>query len=261
MDGATALKYARSRHTTSDFARSMRQQQIVKAVMEKIFSFDNITSPGKIKELYNDFSQVVHTNMSLDEIVGSMQYAYKIKKFSSFQYAVCGAYRWETAVPGCLLFNPPLATFGASVEIPAEATPENVSQYHVMRSFAEQMVYNNGYLVEDASIRILNGVDTGTQKTLPSRSIASSTAMDFVKMGMRIFDVGNSETPYTQTTLLVNGTGDYADTIAQMNKIITIPQVASGTYTPDGPSLTLILGNDYMTNTKPDQDKPLFLQY
>lgn len=166
MDGATALKYARSRHTTSDFARSLRQQQIIKALMEKVFSFDNITSPGKIKELYAKFQTVVHTNMTMDEVIGSMQYAYKVKKFSSFQYAVCANYNWEMTQPGCLLFNPPIALYGASVEVPVEGTPENVSQYKALHSFAEQVVYNNGYLVEDATIRILNGTDTGANAPL-----------------------------------------------------------------------------------------------
>lgn len=35
LDGDTALKYARSRHSTSDFDRSERQQQILKALLEK----------------------------------------------------------------------------------------------------------------------------------------------------------------------------------------------------------------------------------
>ena len=130
-------------------------------MLEKVFSFENITSPGKVKELYADFSTVVHTNMSLDEIIGSMQYANDIKKFSSFQYAVCGAYTWDRTVPGCLLYSPPIAAFGASVEIPAGSTPSAVSKYDVLQSFANQVVYNDGYLVEDASIRILNGTDTG----------------------------------------------------------------------------------------------------
>jgi|GEM_PF-3615205 len=237
----------------------MRQQQIIKAVIEKILTFENITSPAKIKELYADFTTVVHTNMTLDEIIGSMQYAQKIEKFSSFQYAVCSAYRWDMTVPGCLLYNPPLSAFGASVEIPAEATPSNVSVYNAMRSFASQVMYDNKYLVEDASIRILNGVDTGANLPISSRSIASTTAIDLVKLGMRIFDIGNSPTPYTQTTVLINGTGDYTDTINQIKKIINIPQVASGTYTPDGPSLTLILGNDY--TPVPDADRPSFMQF
>ena len=225
LDGATSLKYARSRHTTSDFARSLRQQQIIKAVLEKIFSFDNLTSPARVKALYAEYQSIVHTNMTLDEMIGSVKYVYDIKKFSSFQYAVCGAYRWETTQPGCLLYNPPIAQFGASVELPAEATPTTISSYNALRSFANQVVYNDGYLVEDATIRILNGVSTGVSKQLPSKSIASVTAMDFVKMGLKVFDVANSEQSYAQTTILVNGTGDYTDTIAQIQKVIKVTQV------------------------------------
>lgn len=259
LDGATSLKYARSRHTTSDFARSLRQQQIMEAVLKKIFSFDNLTSPGRVKELYAEYQNIVHTNMSLDEMIGGMKYIYDIKKFSSFQYAVCGAYRRETAQPGCLLYNPPIAAFGSSVELPAEATPTTISTYNALQSFASQVVYNNGYLVENATIRILNGVSTGVSKQLPSRSIASTTAMDFVKMGMKVFDVANSEQRLPQTTLFINGTGDYTDTIAQIQKIIAVSQITGGVQTPDGPTLTLILGDDYLTNLV--TDRPLFLTY
>lgn len=36
LDGETALKYARSRYSTSDFARSGRQQQIIAAMLDKV---------------------------------------------------------------------------------------------------------------------------------------------------------------------------------------------------------------------------------
>ncbi|MBO7505504.1 LCP family protein [bacterium] len=38
LDGKTALKYARSRHTTSDFARSLRQQELIIAIKDKMLS-------------------------------------------------------------------------------------------------------------------------------------------------------------------------------------------------------------------------------
>lgn len=36
LDGATALKYARSRHTTSDMSRSQRQQLIIQGILSKL---------------------------------------------------------------------------------------------------------------------------------------------------------------------------------------------------------------------------------
>jgi anionic cell wall polymer biosynthesis LytR-Cps2A-Psr (LCP) family protein len=36
LDGDTALKYARSRHTTSDFDRAKRQQKLIIAIKDKM---------------------------------------------------------------------------------------------------------------------------------------------------------------------------------------------------------------------------------
>lgn len=38
FNGKTALMYARSRHSTSDFDRSIRQQLLVRALKEKLLS-------------------------------------------------------------------------------------------------------------------------------------------------------------------------------------------------------------------------------
>jgi LCP family protein required for cell wall assembly len=45
FDGSTALKYARSRHSTSDFDRSERQQIIIKAIKERALSAGFLTNP------------------------------------------------------------------------------------------------------------------------------------------------------------------------------------------------------------------------
>ncbi|MEK7136688.1 MAG: LCP family protein, partial [Patescibacteria group bacterium] len=46
LDGAAALKYARTRHTSSDFDRSARQQQILQALNEKAKSSGLLKKPG-----------------------------------------------------------------------------------------------------------------------------------------------------------------------------------------------------------------------
>lgn len=61
MDGSTALKYARSRKSTSDFDRSRRQQQVISAVKDrlKVGGFYNILS-----SLYSNLDKNVETNIS-----------------------------------------------------------------------------------------------------------------------------------------------------------------------------------------------------
>jgi polyisoprenyl-teichoic acid--peptidoglycan teichoic acid transferase len=69
IDGKTALMYARSRHTTSDYARSARQQDIIKAILNQAFKSENITSISTIKKIYNEYKEMVTTNIQMDELI------------------------------------------------------------------------------------------------------------------------------------------------------------------------------------------------
>lgn len=68
FDGDKALKYSRSRHTTSDFDRSRRQQLVIQALKDKLTSLDVLSSPKKIESIYTAVADSVQTNMSLKDI-------------------------------------------------------------------------------------------------------------------------------------------------------------------------------------------------
>lgn len=68
FDGKTALKYARSRETTSDFDRARRQQQILLAIKEKALTAQIILNPAKIVELTNIVGNHVKTDLTVQEI-------------------------------------------------------------------------------------------------------------------------------------------------------------------------------------------------
>lgn len=69
LDGETALKVARSRHTTSDFDRAQRQQNIIYALKEKALSTDIIFSSSKIQAILASLTNNITTNITLDEIL------------------------------------------------------------------------------------------------------------------------------------------------------------------------------------------------
>ena len=52
LDGKTALKYARSRHDSSDFDRAGRQQKILQAVRDKVLNEKIYKSRSKLRELW-----------------------------------------------------------------------------------------------------------------------------------------------------------------------------------------------------------------
>lgn len=69
FDGVNALKFVRSRHAEgeegTDFARSKRQQLVIKAVQTKIFSNETLLNPKKILSIYGELKSHVDTNFDL----------------------------------------------------------------------------------------------------------------------------------------------------------------------------------------------------
>lgn len=68
MNGDLALKYARSRKTTSDFDRSRRQMQVMSATKEKVLTVGILANPKKITDLINVLGDHLRTNMQVSEI-------------------------------------------------------------------------------------------------------------------------------------------------------------------------------------------------
>jgi len=69
MDGSTALRYVRSRHTSSDFARSVRQREILVALRNKILTTGTLANPLKIQQLIATFGNNVFTDISTLDLV------------------------------------------------------------------------------------------------------------------------------------------------------------------------------------------------
>lgn len=68
MDGSTALKFVRSRHAQgdegTDFARSARQQKVIKAIATKALMPATFTNPSKDSLLVNDINSSIETDIT-----------------------------------------------------------------------------------------------------------------------------------------------------------------------------------------------------
>lgn len=108
MDGALALKFARSRHAQgeegSDFARSQRQQKIIGAVREKVLSTDVLLNPQKASLVLGTIEGLIETDIpeshygSLAKLVLSLRGIGLDSKILDF----------ESGKPS-LLYSPPLS--------------------------------------------------------------------------------------------------------------------------------------------------------
>ena len=227
FSGSTALMYARSRHSTSDFDRSLRQQQIVKAVKDKLIS--QITSPTKIKQLYADYTKIVKTNISLDEMIGLAQYADNMKHMFSFGFTTeCSNFAYKLSHPGCFLYTPNRDLFGwASVILPVGSDNVNPTFYDYTRNFSYYVAHNQQYLIENANIVMRNGIDKNYTKQLGLKndSYATQIAVKLKKYAFKIQDVKNAPETTTGTIVYVLSTGNMDGTIERLKTFLPIDQV------------------------------------
>lgn len=73
MDGAMALKYARSRQSTSDFDRARRQQQVMLAIRAKAMETNLLTNPTKALALLDILKDSIQTNLTIPEMKRALE--------------------------------------------------------------------------------------------------------------------------------------------------------------------------------------------
>jgi anionic cell wall polymer biosynthesis LytR-Cps2A-Psr (LCP) family protein len=112
MDGETALEFVRSRHASgvegSDFARSKRQEKIIKAFKDKVLSAQTILNPAKVITLYETLKSSIDTDIQQTEFDDFIRLAQKMKN-AKIQSAVLDMGDEQTQRPG-LLINPPASS-------------------------------------------------------------------------------------------------------------------------------------------------------
>lgn len=108
MDGTTALKFSRSRHSPEDggdFNRALRQQQVIEAVKNKVISLGFIT---KIIPLMDEFKKDVKTDIGLDIIKKMIGQADQISeyKITSFVLTDQNVFKNATSNDGQFILIP-----------------------------------------------------------------------------------------------------------------------------------------------------------
>lgn len=115
LDGKTALKYARSRHGSSDFERAARQQEVIQAIKDQALSLGILTSPRKIGNLLDVVKQNFETNLTTKELITLAFWGKEIQK----DHMTSSVLNNEWDSKGGFLGSPPRADYGgASVLIP-----------------------------------------------------------------------------------------------------------------------------------------------
>ena len=147
LNGEIALKYARSRKTTSDFDRAKRQQQIMEALREKALSLDVLSSPRKLKKIYDAVESNLETNLSWREVIRLGGLASEFHRGSIANVVISD----NPADTGGLLYAPPRENYGgAAILLPVG---DDFQKIHVLAS----MLFDHPRAaIEKTPIEVLN---------------------------------------------------------------------------------------------------------
>lgn len=232
LDGATALKYARSRHTTSDFDRAKRQQKLIIAIKDKML--EQWLSISTATQLYDQYKKYIQTNIWAQEMLRTVQFLPDIKEFSSFGYtSTCGDKDVTRMVPWCFLYNPPMAQFGwMSVLLPDGASYSNISNYDEMRTFVTFLLTHRKFLSEWASVEVVNAIDPSVLSAngLWRAWIATKLWVKMVKYWLNVTNVANWETPVEHSYITINMVWDFSGTIDAIQTFFPIHDIRVDTW-------------------------------
>lgn len=190
LDGATALKFVRSRHGTngegSDFARAARQQKVLLAVKAKLLSASTLFNPGRVVKLFDLARQNIDTNLTGWEIgqlaaelpgVGNDQITHHVLDETGPLYSaiINGAY---------LLL------------------PDNNDWAPVRRIAANIFAGDTGNLALDEPAAAARLVKVEIQNGTTLSGMASQAAQILTAQGYEVMKIGNAATRgYTQTII------------------------------------------------------------
>ncbi len=175
MDGETALKYARSRSTSSDFDRARRQQKVINAIKEKALNLGFVLKPGKITDTIKAISNNFKTNLSIKEIITLAGMADKFNSDSMIS-EVINDLAYERAG---FLYTPEREAYGgAFVLVPYAGSFDEINM------FAKLFFYNPEVYKKQTPIQILNGTKT--------ESLAGLSKMYLHRYGFNVIEYGNA---------------------------------------------------------------------
>jgi len=241
MDGATALRYVRSRHGSngegSDFARAKRQQQLLLAVREKIFRLSTLLNPGKLRAIMNTLESHLSTNIPLGQIDDIYNIAQRTGEKNMHRHVI------DASPDGVLREGKDGA--GAYVLVPQDGNYATLAQY-VNNLLSSEELRN-----ESASLAILNGTN--------EQGLARAAANDLTALGIQVtvsanapsrnwhetvlFDVSRGGYPRTLDTLIQKYNARVLTSAIPQEIIIAAAQgVLRDEHNPQPIDIILILG-------------------
>ena len=176
LNGKTALKYARSRKTSSDYSRAKRQQDLLFAIKEKAEESNLFFDINLLRSLFQSYQENVNTDIKFTEALALSKVAHKLN-FSNLVTAVLND---DPSRRGGFLYAPAQEFYSGQFVL----LPTNLRD---TQKFIELTLIRPETLLENAQISIQNGSKIG--------GLAGDMAARFRRFGFHVIEVKNYDSP------------------------------------------------------------------
>ncbi len=239
LDGETALKYARSRHSTSDFDRSRRQQMILKAFGDKVKTQGLLTKPDQIVSLMNIMQDHVETSMTFRELLSLAGMGQDLNRDGLLTMNIRDGYG-----PGGFLYPPPRELFGGAAILLPQATSGDREGWEPIRTLVKLFIDTRTPFLNPSMIDVLNaGAPAGSSRALGS---------ELIRYGFTVGEMENAPTEEKSETSFIDAYERDKKNAEFLSEILSIPlnplMDDEGVVTATGTTLpiTVTLGKDYV---------------
>lgn len=239
VDGETALKYARSRHSTSDFDRSRRQQQILHALGTKAKEGGMLTRGNQVLSLLGILKDHMETTLNSRQLISLAGEATKLDqdKVLMLQLNDQNGLYGSVVRPGGFLYSPPRNQFGGAFVLLPVSIPEFPVTWKQVQTLVSLFIHNRQTLATALPIDVQNA----SGKTGLGRTVAN----ELLRYGFTIGEVANaSDELKAQGTSFVTGPANDPDQrAAWLAGLLHLPQVTATAGSSD--RLTVVLGKEF----------------
>jgi LCP family protein required for cell wall assembly len=230
FDGARALLYAKSRQTSSDFARAERQRLLLLAIKDKALSVGTFSNPIKIVQLLNSLGRNVYSDFDTESIKCLYQQVSEID---------------ESNIKSLDLVEPPhdlLVTgslYGRSIVRPKAG----LFNYSEVKNFVRS-AFRDGFLAkENAAVAVYNATSTA--------GLATSQANLLKTFGYNVTAVENAPNQTNPSRTIVvdlsKGSNKYTRNYLERRfGVSALSQLPAefGINPPAGTAFVIIIGKD-----------------
>jgi LCP family protein required for cell wall assembly len=253
LNGETALRYARSRHSTSDMDRSRRQQQLISAIKSKALSAWVLTSPTKISDIIEATRSNINTDLTVSDIISiGANFANADKSDIHIYNLGNNCVSYTNCTIGSYLYNPSMAYFGwAWSLIPEWAKINRLSYYDRIREFVNFVFHFPGINTTEQPIVMVAGKS--------NQAYAKNLLMEMKKIGINYDEnnafktaTGEIERSYINVywneefKVWINPESEIIQALKMLDMRIPVNIVTKNEFvTNDGPKIEIVLGKDY----------------